>query len=193
MTKRRFFTIAFITAAIAFIILTRTVHANKKWCDCEYKPTPTLTPKPTPTPKPTISPTLTPIPTATPSATTTTTEIQQGDGRSDGRSSNPGATEAPAPVTCTIPFSPPVIIGFQALGNGSVQFSWLEADQNISKYSIIYGYSPDALVYGEDNIPSTSTSIQINDLQVGKSVFLEVWGWKNGCSEVSNIFDPIVL
>ncbi len=153
-------------------------------CDDFVSPTP----KPSTTPSATPTPTIKVTPTATPSATPAP---QGGTGVSDGFASDPGATMAFHP-SCTIPFDPPVIIGFAEAGSGSATFSWLESAQDVSKFSIVYGYSPDAMIYGEDNIPSTSTAITISDLESGKNVFAQIYAWQQGCAELSNIFDPVV-
>lgn len=138
----------------------------------------------TPAPTTTATPSATPIPTSTPSTGT-------GDGKSDGRSSDPGATQAHNP-TCTVPFTPPILNGFKANGNGSVTFSWLESASNITKYSIVFGYSADEMDMGMDNIPSSSTSVTLNGLHEGVNVFAQVYAWHNQCAEISNVFDPIV-
>lgn len=126
---------------------------------------------------------VTPTPTSSPSASQNTSDIP----------SNPSTntTNAPAASTCNIAFDAPILQGFHADGNGSVTFSWWGVT-NIDKYSIIYGYSPESLIYGEDNIPATSTSIQINLLQPARSVYAIVSAWRNGCKQDSNILDPIV-
>lgn len=156
---------------------------------------PTATPTPTKEPKcwededcePTVTPTVTPSPEASPSPTPIET---QGPGNIP---SNPSTdtTEAQGAATCNIAFSAPILDGFQADGNGSVTFSWWGVS-NIDKYSITYGYSPDALIYGEDNIPSSSTSIELNGLIPGHNVWAQVQAWRNGCEESSNLFDPRV-
>lgn len=105
----------------------------------------------------------------------------------------PGSsTQAPSSVTCTVPFSPPMIVASKANGGGSLTFYWLESAQHVQKYSIVYGYSPTNLVFGEDNIPNTSTAITINDLTPGNEAYGQIWSWVNGCAEKSNVFEPFV-
>lgn len=158
--------------------------------------TPTITPTPTVKPcftwidekiVPCISPTTTPTPIASPSATPT-----PGNNNSRGSGGDGQSNQAPRPAVCEIPFQAPILQGFSADGNGSVTFSWWPSP-NVTKYSITYGYAPDKLIYGEDNIPSTSTSLQINGLTPGQNVWAQVQAWQGGCEESSNLFDPIVL
>ena len=141
--------------------------------DCELTPTPTITP------------TVTPTPTETPC-----TENCGVGNVPDNPHTN--TTNPPAVVTCNIPFTAPVLVGYQNNGRGSVIFNWLESAQGIEKFSIVYGYSPDKLVYGADNLSADQRSITINGLDSGKSVWAQVYGWVNGCAEVSNLYDPIV-
>lgn len=169
-------------------------------------PTPKPTATPTPTPKVDCdkdhhdwnnwdkdkcpTPTVTPTPTASPSPTITPTPGNNNSGGNGGGGEQ--SNQAPGPAICNIPFQAPVLQGFQADGNGSVTFSWWPSP-NVSKYSITYGYTPDNLMFGEDNIPSSSTSIQLNGLIPGHNVWAQVQGWQGGCEESSNLFDPIVL
>lgn len=180
---------------------------DEKWVNVCVTPTPT--PKcgwnedhPCTTPSPTVTPTptqgcgddedcTTPTPTATPSATPTPTNTPStGNSNSSGGGSGQ-SNSAPGPAVCDIPFQAPILQGFTADGNGSVTFSWWPSP-NVSKYSITYGYSTDNLMYGEDNIPSSSTSITLNGLIPGKNVWAQIQAWQGGCEESSNLFDPIV-
>lgn len=175
-----------------------TVEGNKVYYPC---PSPTVTPTcgwnvdhPCATPTPTKGceddeDCVTPTPTATPSATPTPT--QPPGNNNGGSSGSTDTTEAPGPTVCNVPFQAPILQGFQADGNGSVTFSWWPSP-NVSKYSITYGYTPDNLMFGEDNIPSTSTSIQINDLIPGHNVWAQIQAWQGGCEESSNLLDPII-
>lgn len=177
---------------------TMTPTPTKNPCEYEdltwIKDNPCLTPTVTPTPTE-ITPTPgcdedCVTPTVTPEETVTPTPEQHNDNNGGGGGATSEA-HAPAPVTCTIPFSPPVLNSFTAGASGSVTFGWLESEQ-VDKFSIIYGYSADALIYGEDNIPSSSTSITLNGLLSGHSVFAQVWAFKGGCAEMSNVLDPKV-
>jgi hypothetical protein len=132
--------------------------------------------------------TVTPTPTATPEATVTP-EVQPNTSVTNNPSTD--TTEAPKGASCTVTFDAPKLQGFTVLGNGSVAFSWWGVP-NVDKYSIIYGYTPDSLIYGEDNIPASSTSITLNGLQPGNHVWAKVGAWRNGCEEESNILDPKV-
>lgn len=165
--------------------------------------TPTPTPKPTenpckdwkweedcitPTPKVTVTPTPTVIvasPSATPVVNTTSSSVA---GASGGQGNNP----PPVAQCVNNAFVGPVIINFTDKGNGTVNFAWTEITGSIDKYSIVYGYSPDALVYGENNIPGNVWNWDIHDLAVGSHVWARVIAWQNGCSVASNLFDPVV-
>jgi hypothetical protein len=152
--------------------------------DCWNEPTvtPTLIPSEEVTPTPSVaSPSVTETPTPT-------IALQGGNAPTfPGSTTNP-----PAPVTCNIPFTAPVIVSFKALGHGIVEFDYLNSEEGISKFSAIYGYSPDQLIYGVDNLPATSRSLTITGLQPGRNVWLQMWNWKNGCAMKSALYDPLV-
>lgn len=182
-----------ITILLAIIAFNTKVHASQCKKDNDCYPTPTIKPcfrwdddKPCPT----ITPTPTPTPVASPSAVPTNVPNMGGTGNIP---SNPhtDTTEAPAAATCTIAFDAPKLQGFTAGASGSVTFSWWGV-ANIDKYSIIYGYTPDALIYGEDNISSSATQVQLNLLKPGNHVWAKVGAWRSGCEEESNILDPLV-
>lgn len=185
---------------------------KKDWDKCQT-PTPTVTPTATPTPTDvpcyqagaaviinedtdqfavsgTPCETVTPTPTVSPSPTETPAPPSN-TGNNSGVSGGGQSNQAPGPAVCNIPFQAPILQGFTANGNGSVTFSWWPSP-GASKYSITYGYATDALVYGEDNIPSTSTSITLNGLIPGNNVWAQVQAWQGGCEESSNLFDPVV-
>lgn len=144
--------------------------------NCGY-PLPSISPTPT---EEIATPSATPTPTSTPSGSTTSTG-----------STGSGGNNAPQAAVCEIPWQAPILQGFQAGQSGSVTFSWW-GSPNVDKYSIIYGYAPNSLIYGEDNIPSSSTAITINNLQPGAHVWAIVSSWRGGCAEASNELDPLV-
>lgn len=133
---------------------------------------------------PTFTPTVTPIPEATPSATPDTPHQDV----SDGRSSNPDAT-LPHSMACTIAFDAPILQGFTRVTPTSVAFSWWGV-ADIDKYALVYGYSPDALVYGVDNIGADATSITIASLEPNRTVWAQLLAYKGGCASYSKIIDP---
>lgn len=152
------------------------------------QPTPTPTKKPC---KPTPTPTLTPTPTepvVTPTPTETPVESHsdgpKGDNRGDAHTD---AVQTPQAPTCTIHFEKARV--WYTKVNGKVVFNWATDAQGIEKFSVTYGYSPDKLVYGVDNIPSTSRSLEIKGL-THSPVYFNVWTWISACSEVSNTIDP---
>src|SRR4051812_33910255 len=191
---------------IAGVFATTTVFANNNHHHdehhCERQCGPTATPTPTEevTPTPTIDPCQVEAvikfgddenPCATPTPTPTDEcQFNCGGGNVP---SNPSTntTQAPGAAVCDVAFDKPLLQGFHADGNGSVTFSWWGV-AGVDKYSIRYGYKPDALVYGADNIPANSTSFQINGLNVGSNVWAIVSAWKGGCAEDSNLLDPKV-
>ena len=163
-----------------FFVLGGVVYA-----DCTPTPIPPPTnimPTPTITPVPTNSPT--PTPTSPPSNTTNSAGEQSSGGGSS-------TSNAPGGATCTIPFKAPILQGFVPNGGGSVTFSWW-GSPNATKYSVTYGYTSTNLMYGEDNIPATSTSVTLNGLIPGHNIWAQVQAWQGGCEESSNLFDPIV-
>ena len=126
---------------------------------------------------------------ASPSAIPASTPSMGGTGNVP---SNPhtDTTQAPGSPTCSIPFTSPILQGFHIVKTVSIQWSWWPVS-GVDKYSIIYGYSPDSLIYGEDNIPATSTSIIISNLDfTHPHDYAQVWAWEHGCVEKSTILDP---
>lgn len=177
---------------VIFIVGRVGAHENYycgEYNQCKPTPTPTAVPCPgvdviqweedkEPCVTPTVTPTSTPSAMPTPEVTSTPSTVAQ-------------PAPPPAAATCNIAFDNPLLYGFKLEGNGSVTFTWFDA-QSVDKFSIIYGYSPDSLIYGEDNIPSSSRSITLNGLTPGKSVFAIVGAWRNRCEMESNILDPKV-
>lgn len=208
-----------ITIILAFLSLKGNAQAfNKHACgegdagdqNPHCNPSPTV--KPTNTPTPTLKPTATPTPTKlcyegeeipvpclspTPTVTPTVTPvaspsaIPQQVNSGGGTSGNDGGNQPPPVASCGTPFDRPIIVSFTDKGNGTVNFAWVE-NQTVDKYSVTYGYSPDNLNMGEDNIAGNSANIDIHDLRVGSHVWLQVQGWFRGCEESSNIFDPLI-
>lgn len=150
-----------------------TTQAGDYSCHTQVSPTPT------PTEEVTLTPTSTPS-----TGNGGTPPVIYGSGYS---------TQSPAVVTCTIGFSPPFIVSYTAGQSGTLTFHYLESDQQIDKFSIIYGYSPTNLQFGADNISPTVLDFPVHDLSPNNHVWAQVWSWKNGCAEKSNIFDPLVL
>lgn len=175
-------------------LLTHLAHGDKLGkCNEIIIIEPTPTPQPTITPDPCNNEDLKvqlsdeieqPCVTPTTEPQVTPSDRQVPDGEKS-------TTDAPGAAVCNIRFDHPLLQGFHADGNGSVTFSWWGV-KDVDKYSIRYGYEPTALVYGADNIPSSSTSFTINGLTVGKNVWAIVSAYRGGCAEDSNILDPVV-
>jgi hypothetical protein len=159
-------------------------------------PRPILTPSPIYTPRDceggeTYSvwqacPTMEPSPTAGQSATPTPEQPHQDI--SDGESSNLDAT-LPHSASCTIQFDAPLLQGFNRVTPSSVYFSWWGV-AGIDKYSLIYGYSPQSLIYGVDNIGPDATSITIDSLEANRTIWAQLLAYKGGCASYSTIIDP---
>ncbi|MGH2611569.1 MAG: hypothetical protein ACRDFB_00800 [Rhabdochlamydiaceae bacterium] len=154
-----------IAFGLAILYLWQVTHVAAA-ITCSPIVAPTATP--TPTRAPYATPTMSPAPTSTPN-----TDISK-----------------PGNPTCTIPFKPAILQGWSIPNPGSMTFSWWKSTDSVDKYSITYGYSPNSLLYGEDNIPNTSSSITLNDLIPGNSVWAQIQAWKNGCEAGSNLLDP---
>lgn len=101
-------------------------------------------------------------------------------GVSDGKAPEP---KAPAPVTCTLVLEKPTV------WYEGGQFKWATDQKDIEKFSIVYGQTPDSLVYGIDNIPADSRGIEINRPAWNQTWF-QVWSWVKGCPSVSETIDP---
>ncbi len=207
MNKRKIF--GLIIGIIGISVMAYAVlgnadaHRNHNTChsDCEVLPTVTITPTPIQDPCQIIVKDeevgcITPTPTepeATPSATPTpvsqdSTGATANNGGSDGLSSSPDATK-PFVASCTVPFDAPLLQGFQRLSPTSVEFSFWGV-RDVDKYSVVFGYSQDNLIYGIENVANDQTSFVLNDLQPNTNVWAQVWDWKNGCAEKSEIIDP---
>lgn len=92
-------------------------------------------------------------------------------------------TDAPPAKVCTIPFTEATI------WYEGDQFKWATDVQGIEKFAIVYGPTPDQLIYGIDNIPATARSIEINRPD-WKQTWFQVWIFKDGCAEKSLVIDP---
>ena len=98
------------------------------------------------------------------------------DGLSDGKN------QQPAHRVCTIEHTAPI----NWYENG--EFKWA-TDESVEKFSIIFGPSPDELIYGIDNIPGDSRGIEINRPNWGQTWF-QVQSWIDGCMFPSETIDP---
>lgn len=95
------------------------------------------------------------------------------------------STEAPKPVSCTIPFE----VARTWYGDGKL--SWANDAQGIQKFSITYGPDKDHLIYGVDNIPADARSLDKPGYTEGwNQLWFSVWTWVNGCTNQSEPIDP---
>lgn len=201
--KRVIFSSMIVVGAMLVVLgVASKAGANfNEHCEHCHTPTPTPTHTPRPTQTPTPTPTPTPIPTQKPEETLVPTPTPApvctlncpGDPNPGPANYRFSTTDAPPAAVCNIPFAAPILQGFTVNGKGSVTFSWWKSTASgISKQSIRYGYSPEKLVYGADNLSSDATSLKIDFLKPGEHVWAIVTAWKDGCAQDSNLLDPVV-
>ena len=193
MKRQSSFTLIIVLVAILLLIYYFYIlKAYGQMDDAKYLPTPS--PICTPT-QGIISPTISPLPMPIRVLTANGgTASSGGSGNNSGGSNSlPGSTtNAPGSPTCTIPFTAPVLTSIVAGQSGQVIFTWFDSETATNKFAVTYGYSPTQLIYGVDNIPSSSRSLTVGDLIPGSNIYGKVWGFENRCAETSNILDPLV-
>jgi hypothetical protein len=134
--------------------------------------------------RPTHTPTPTPTPTETQPQPPPSNTGGPGDGRSDG-------AHGPAyvPETCTGPIpDKPVLNRFKVINSTTDEYGW-EPVKGADKYSVVYGYKPDMLVYGIPELPPSTSSVQIGGLKPNTQSWAQVWAWIGPCASFSNIFN----
>lgn len=164
-------------------------HVGNPHC---HTPTPHPTATVSPTPVPTINPCdiwkydiEEPCPTEEPSVTPTPTPI-----------STPSATpvfyqDNSAPSnSCVAPTDAPKLQGFKVEDNGDVTFSWWPSTSNFDDQTLVYGCSPDNLIYGVNGIDKHISQFTIHDFKCNGQRYAQVWANSNGCVAKSNILDP---
>jgi hypothetical protein len=110
-----------------------------------------------------------------------------GDGRSDGKSDGRGEFH---PAACGGVFpDKPLLQGFKVIDSTTDEYSWWSPVSGVDKYAVVYGYKPDELVYGVDNISKDVTSIRIGNLRPNTQSWLQVWGFKGECVTKSDVFN----
>jgi len=91
------------------------------------------------------------------------------------------------------PAAPIAFAGEQSrVDDDTVLLKWRKSTdwQDTAKQSLIYGYSPDQLVYGIDNLPKDAESTHVNEVQ-NRHIWFQVIAEKgNGCNSRSEIVDP---
>lgn len=167
---------------------TSTPHPTQHPCYCST-PMPTMTPHPTMTPAPTMTPqpTITPQPTATPVATvqpttspTQTPAPSNNDSHSD---SGPGGPSAPV-CGDSSPMSAPTITSVIRVSPTQVQINWLSALDPVTHYYLVYGLTPDLMLYGDTNIGDKNTrSYTVGNLTPNQNYYFKV-GAANGCNGI---------
>lgn len=91
------------------------------------------------------------------------------------------------PATCTGEYpDKPILQGFAVINETTDRYSWWPS-VNADKYAVVYGYSPDALIYGVDNISKDTTSIVLGNLQPNTQSWAQVWAYKGECVTRSDI------
>lgn len=138
------------------------------------------------------TPTPTEIPLPTPN--TSTPNAGSSGGFSPSPQGNSSTTNPPAPIVCTISFDKPILNKFVINGDNMITFYWLESDQGVNDFSIIYGKSPNALIWGADHFKVARDADGYYHFPIlvdtATSTWAQIYAWKNGCAEISNIFDP---
>jgi len=148
----------------------------------EPSSTPTSTPEETATPSPTQTPEETPIPTESPLPTTPPHE--------DSFTTPSGPFDAPNP-SCNPPMDSPKLTGFKKDSDGNPVFSWWPSvSTNVTSQSIVYGYTPNALVYGVNGLDKNQTSFTIKQTDHSRAVWAQVLAHSEGCAVGSAIVDP---
>lgn len=131
---------------------------------------------PTPTPTPTLEPTPTPE------------EPKQSS--MGGGSPQPWSPGPYSPAVCNGVYPDiPLLQGFEVIDSTTDRYSWWAPIGGVDKYAVVYGYSPDALIYGVDNIGRDATSIQISELRPNTQSWLQVWAFKGECVTKSVVFN----
>ncbi len=127
-------------------------------------------PSPTPSPEPTV-PTVYSTPFSEPSTTENT-------------------NYAPKQCPNGDSFKPAIALGGERVDSDTVLLQWIRSTDSVDNYSLIYGYSPDSLVYGIPNLPSTSSEVEVNGVDSRHVWFQIIAERNNGCNARSNIIDP---
>lgn len=158
--------------------------------DCQQSPTPSpsASVEPSSTPEPMVEPSTTPEPSpevsTEPSPTATTSAEPQGF------SSPQGPFDAPS-SSCTAPVDAPILTGFKANADGTFTISWWKSNSaNVDSQSVVWGYSPTALVYGANNLSKDLNSFTVGGMITSGNHWFQVWAYSNGCAVRSNVIDP---
>jgi hypothetical protein len=181
----------FLILGVSFIGVTLT-HAGNKGSSgainsVEFNPKPSCTPTPTDTatgsaildtPVATSDSVVTPVSTPTNGNVVPQTSVNTS-------SPSQGSSQA----TCTTPIAAPLLQGFKRNSPTSVTFSYWPS-KDASSYVLAYGYSKDNLPYGIPFIPSSQTSVIVNDLKPNVSVWGTVYAVNGACSSQSVVIDP---
>lgn len=102
----------------------------------------------------------------------------------------PNCTDGYCPAVCNGVYpDKPILQGFKVINDTTDEYSWWGSVGGVDKYAIVYGYKPDELVYGIDNVPANATSIQIGNLRPHTQSWLQVWAYKGECVTKSDIFN----
>lgn len=180
----KFFIYGAIITGILLYFLAWHIRSQYAWYPHEY---PSLTPSPADelceggdaVSVLQICPTMEPTPTATSEATPT--QIQRNE-------SLPTVTDISYHQTTCDGIYPdkPLVQGFEVIDETTDKYSWWPA-QNADKQAVVFGYAPDQLTMGQDNLPSTQGSIVLTNLKPNTQTWVQVWAFKGQCVTKSDI------
>lgn len=190
--KKWFVIFLLVIALFAFLIVTRNAGAHGY---THYNWYPTVTPTPTGEVTPTpelcdggdaekiiqVCPTDEPTPTATPEATPTP---EQSTGSLPTFAAS--TTEANNPSCDGNYPDKPLIQGFQVINETTDRYSWWPAP-NADKQSVLFGYAPDQLTMGQDNLPKDQGTIDLQFLKPNTQTWMQVWAFRGECVTKSDI------
>lgn len=123
------------------------------------------------------------IPACVPNEEEEEEEKEQPKGEPSNETFAGSSTNPPAPRVCTVWHESPTV------WYEGDQFKWATDENGIQKFSLIYGPSENELIYGIDNIPSDSRSVNIERPSWSQTWF-QVWSFIDGCAYKSTIIDP---
>ena len=134
-----------------------------------------------PTPTPTEEPEQEITPTSTPEVVAEQ-PVASGGGTGE-VSNNP-------PVCNGVYATAPAWGAGERVDSDTVRFNWtVPTDQHDSQF-IIYGDSPDNLIFSVQNIPAYASTWEVNGIYWQTHTFYKVGLWRGSCTSFSNTFDP---
>jgi len=106
-------------------------------------------------------------------------------------SSNAGTPGSANPATCnSIYTDKPLLQHFIRTSATEIQLAWWKPVGGADKFSLIYGYSLSAMIYGIPAIPGNSTGITVGALRPNAYTYFQLWAWRGECVTKSDVIDP---